>query len=75
MMHKGEKDRYIVVITFLHINEFVCTDCYVQVSEVPLARKTKTYSYAVTVHMCRLIITQALVSQRTSVPPKYRPSA
>jgi hypothetical protein len=57
------------------INTFVCADWYVQVSKVPWARKTKTYSYTVTVHMCRLIKTKAFVSRRTNVPPKYRPSA
>jgi hypothetical protein len=74
-MHKGAKARDTIVITFLQINKFVCTNWYVQVSKVPWAKKTKTYSYAVTVRMCRLIITQAFVSRRTSVPPKYRPSA
>jgi len=75
MMHKGAMDRYTIVITFLHINKFVCTDCYVQVSKVPWASKTKTYSYAVTVCMCRLIIAQAFVSRRIFAPPRYRPSA
>jgi hypothetical protein len=75
MKHKEAKDGDTIVITFLYINKFVCTDWYVQVSKVPWARKTKTYSYTVTVCMCRLIITQAFVSRTTSIPPKYRPSA